>query len=262
MTITTNNYEDWLYRYCEGLLDDGQRAAVEAWLAEHPEAAAEASLYDPGLRLNPTCEACPDKEALMRHEPQRTALWRRTAAACAAALLAAGAWLVWSEEGSESIAPATAERHTAPQPAPTTPAITPATPHEMSLQAAKKKPAKRIRHEALPPELSLEEPLEALAPIAAAEDPAPALLADAEPVAAEPDVILYIDTLLIGEEPWQPLTETATTSITAGERLRGFRQYCANLIGDYTHRAYSEARAFVVAWVSQQEENINQLKQS
>lgn len=262
MTITTNNYEDWLYRYCEGLLDDGQRAAVEAWLAEHPEAAAEASLYDPGLRLNPTCEACPDKESLMRHEPQRTALWRRTAAACAAALLAAGAWLIWPGGKSENAAPVTAERHLSPQPAPETSATTPAAPHETPLQAAERKPATIIRHEAVQPETELQEPIEAMVPPTAADEPSPALLADAEPVAEEPTVILYIDTLLMGEKTWQPLTETTPVSITAIERLNGFRQYCANLISDYTYRAYSEVRAQIMAWVSQQEEHINQLKLS
>ena len=51
MTITTDNYELWFYRYCEGELDERERREVEAFAAQHPALAEELSLYDPGLKL-------------------------------------------------------------------------------------------------------------------------------------------------------------------------------------------------------------------
>ena len=44
-TIDNNNYELWLLRYAEGDLTATEREAVEAWLADHPEAAEELALY-------------------------------------------------------------------------------------------------------------------------------------------------------------------------------------------------------------------------
>ena len=49
--IDNTNYELWLLRYAEGDLGADERAAVEAWLAGHPEAAAELSLYREAPRL-------------------------------------------------------------------------------------------------------------------------------------------------------------------------------------------------------------------
>lgn len=50
-TIDNNNYELWLLRYAEGELTAAEREAVEAWLADHPEAAEELALYDEAPRL-------------------------------------------------------------------------------------------------------------------------------------------------------------------------------------------------------------------
>ena len=50
-TIDNNNYELWLLRYAEGELTAVEREAVEAWLADHPEAAEELALYNEAPRL-------------------------------------------------------------------------------------------------------------------------------------------------------------------------------------------------------------------
>lgn len=50
-TIDNNNYELWLLRYAEGELTDSERNEVEAWLADHPEAAEELALYNEAPRL-------------------------------------------------------------------------------------------------------------------------------------------------------------------------------------------------------------------
>ena len=49
--IDNNNYELWLLRYAEGNLAAEERAAVEAWLADHPAAAEELALYNEAPRL-------------------------------------------------------------------------------------------------------------------------------------------------------------------------------------------------------------------
>lgn len=50
-TIDNNNYELWLLRYAEGDLTAEERAAVETWLASHPDAAEEMALYNEAPRL-------------------------------------------------------------------------------------------------------------------------------------------------------------------------------------------------------------------
>ena len=50
-TIDNNNYELWLLRYAEDELTAVERETVEAWLADHPEAAEELSLYSEAPRL-------------------------------------------------------------------------------------------------------------------------------------------------------------------------------------------------------------------
>lgn len=50
-TIDNNNYELWLLHYAEGELTAVERETVEAWLADHPEAAEELALYGEAPRL-------------------------------------------------------------------------------------------------------------------------------------------------------------------------------------------------------------------
>ena len=49
--IDNNNYELWLLRYAEDELTAVERETVEAWLADHPEAAEELALYSEAPRL-------------------------------------------------------------------------------------------------------------------------------------------------------------------------------------------------------------------
>ena len=92
MTITTDNYELWFYRYCEGELDERERREVEAFAAQHPALAEELSLYDPGLKLQAAPMVYADKEHLMHREQRVVPLWRWAVAACLAAAAVAGVW--------------------------------------------------------------------------------------------------------------------------------------------------------------------------
>ncbi len=80
-TIDNNNYELWLLRYAEGELTASEREAVEAWLADHPEAAEELALYSEAPRLERdetvTYAAVPQQST----EPLWPALLRWSAAA-------------------------------------------------------------------------------------------------------------------------------------------------------------------------------------
>jgi len=51
VTIDDSNYELWLLRYAEQELTADERETVEAWLAEHLEAAQELALYNEAPRL-------------------------------------------------------------------------------------------------------------------------------------------------------------------------------------------------------------------
>ncbi|MBP5547251.1 MAG: hypothetical protein J6X59_08270 [Bacteroidales bacterium] len=51
ITINDTNYELFLLQYAEGMLSDIERSEVEAWLADHPEAAEELALYSEAPRL-------------------------------------------------------------------------------------------------------------------------------------------------------------------------------------------------------------------
>ncbi len=92
MTITSDNYEEWFYRYAEGELDAEQRAAVEAFAAQHPDLAEELALYSPSLKMEAEPMVYADKESLMRTQPRAIVLWRWAAAACTAGILLAGVW--------------------------------------------------------------------------------------------------------------------------------------------------------------------------
>ena len=275
MTITTNNYEEWLYRYCEDLLDAEQRAAVEAFLAKHPEAAADAALYDPNLRLESTCEECPNKEQLLRHEPARIG-WKWTIAASIALLISAGLWWLWPEKSTtqsqQNLLAETAVPTAEPTTEPTVtvePAIQPMAP-----VAAPLAPATSSRNDS-PQRLlaqvatqNIEEPVPQYLDVEQELIESPMisetmLLAEAEGTSSgDTTIILYIDTMLFAEEPLALTTETIMVNATVGDKLRAFRQRCVTLISDYSYRAYSEARATLLTWATAQEEIINRKKQS
>ena len=50
MIITTDNYEEYFYQYCEGGLTDKERAIVEAFAAQHPKLAEGRSSVAVGCR--------------------------------------------------------------------------------------------------------------------------------------------------------------------------------------------------------------------
>lgn len=114
--IDNTNYELWLLRYAEGDLGADERAAVEAWLAGHPEAAAELALYREAPRLERDQSvryiATPLQPAATRPLWPLLARWSAAAAVIAALMLPALrmgglATLPPQEEAPQMIAEAT-----------------------------------------------------------------------------------------------------------------------------------------------------------
>ncbi len=114
--IDNTNYELWLLRYAEGDLGADERAAVEAWLAGHPEAAAELALYREAPRLERDQSvryvATPLQPAAPRPLWPLLARWSAAAAVIAALMLPALrmgglATLPPQEEAPQMIAEAT-----------------------------------------------------------------------------------------------------------------------------------------------------------
>lgn len=86
-TIDNNNYELWLLRYAEQGLTTEEREAVEAWLAEHPEAAEELALYNEAPRLQRD-ESITYAATMLQHtQPLWPAVLRWSAAAAVVAAL-------------------------------------------------------------------------------------------------------------------------------------------------------------------------------
>lgn len=86
-TIDNNNYELWLLRYAEGDLTAGERAAVETWLASHPDAAEELTLYNEAPRLERDETVKYGATPLHRSAPLWSAVLRFGAAAAVVLLL-------------------------------------------------------------------------------------------------------------------------------------------------------------------------------
>ena len=95
--ITPENYEGWLMRYADGELTAAERRQVEAFLAEHPDLAAELDEVS-SVRVTPLVATMPGKERLLRREP--AGVWRRVAAA-AALLVVAGTTLFFLNRPAE-----------------------------------------------------------------------------------------------------------------------------------------------------------------
>lgn len=115
MTITTDNYEQYLFQYQEGMLNAEERKAVEAFLQAHPDKAEELALYASAPRLEKSEAHFPEPSKL-RHTDFTPAL-RWASAAMIAALLAVGATLLWPKQ--EPLQPMVAETKVeteAPQP--------------------------------------------------------------------------------------------------------------------------------------------------
>lgn len=200
MTITTDNYEEYFYRYCEGELTEAERADVEAFARQHPNLAEELSLYDPAVKAEAPAEVFPDKESLLRHEPVRLPVWRWVAAACVAGLLLVGVWQFTARtpqqpvvaELSPKAKPAVQNDDSYRQPLPAE-VKTDETPVAMS------QPVVRIRGKAdaepLPPMIQHEALLDE--PVLAEAMPTESQRTDA----VEPTVIIYTEILLMPEEP-------------------------------------------------------------
>ena len=86
-TIDNNNYELWLLRYAEGDLNAAERAAVEAWLSSHPDAAEELALYNEAPRLEKDESVRYGATPLHRPMPLWPAVLRFGAAAAVVLLL-------------------------------------------------------------------------------------------------------------------------------------------------------------------------------
>ena len=94
--INADNYELYLFRYAEGLLDEDERREVETFLQQRPDLAEALQLYAeaPTLRELESLEgheplrlSRDEKEALKHAEPQLRPLWWKAAAAVAAIVL-------------------------------------------------------------------------------------------------------------------------------------------------------------------------------
>lgn len=221
MTITTDNYELWFYRYCEGELDERERREVEAFAAQHPALAEELSLYDPGLKLQAAPMVYADKEHLMHREQRVVPLWRWAVAACLAAAAVAGVWrltLTGTPEG-----PMVAQA-TLPQPLPEK---LPATATETTIAvddaaptAAKRPrvhtPARVSTLSATPAEGTQPAPA---ADVVAAEPATPMAEAPlpAVPFKDEPTVVIHHEIYVVAEaEPVTVEEDTATAEPESG----------------------------------------------
>ena len=87
ITIDDSNYELWLLRYAEQELTTEEREAVEAWLAEHPEAAEELALYIEAPRLQRDESVSYAATPLQHTQPLWPAVLRWSAAAAVVAAL-------------------------------------------------------------------------------------------------------------------------------------------------------------------------------
>ncbi len=221
MTITTDNYELWFYRYCEGELDERERREVEAFAAQHPTLAEELSLYDPGLKLQAAPMVYADKEHLMHREQRVVPLWRWAVAACLAAAAVAGVWrltLTGTPEG-----PMVAQA-TLPQPLPEQ---QPATATETTIAVEDAAPTAAKRHRVHTPArvstLSAT-PAEGAKPapaadVVAAEPATPMAEAPlpAVPVKDEPTVVIHHEIYVVAEaEPVTVEADTATAEPESG----------------------------------------------
>ena len=244
MIITTDNYEEYFYRYCEGELTAEELAAVERFAAQHPELAEELSLYDPALILEESPLPYPDKESLMHHEGKVLPLWRWAAAACVAAVLIGGVWMMWSNgEPTEQTSLVAQMR----QPTNEVETVLPASQPKKELPIITKTPTAQVTPSVETATPIQEEPAESLLqyePLTLNESN---LLADVEPDPLpnqeDTTVIEYIDITIF--PTYQPDVEVVTVAYqpTVGDRFRAFRSRVSNTVRDYAYQSYSDTRA-------------------
>lgn len=94
--IDKSNYEAMLVQYHDGTLDQQAMLEVEQFLSQHPEIAAEDSLYydTRPIVAHPKAEY-QHKNRLKRPTAAWRTAWRWAAAACLAGVIA-GVWWIWS----------------------------------------------------------------------------------------------------------------------------------------------------------------------
>lgn len=246
MTITTDNYEHYLYLYAEGELDADGQAAMEAFLVEHPELAEELSFYDPSLKLEAIPQPCPNKEQLLHPATRIVPLWRWVAAACVVGLLIGGAYLLWPAPACPPTL--TASTHFDPVDvcsSPAVPQVTSPVPQSQPTSPVRsevREESVALPHPTDPSPVTVETERVLASPVVAFEDMQQ--LADAEPSLAEPvaadtTVIKYIDITPTPSDP--PLfVMIEADSPTLSDRFRSFRTRCKDYIHDYAYTAYSE----------------------
>ena len=200
MTITTDNYEYYFYQYAEGQLTEAERIEVEAFLQQHPDLADELSLYDSGLKLEPTPVVFPDKESLLQHKPVLVPIWRWAAVACVAALLLVSVWQFTERTPQQ---PVVAEM--SPMESPTK-VVTELCPQRSAEEInTSKSPVLK----SVPPTNIKAKAVAESAPAVAQHETLSeeSLLAETKPtepqraIATETTVIIYTDILLVPEEP-------------------------------------------------------------
>ncbi len=248
MIITTDNYEEYFYRYCEGELTAKERVAVEAFAAQHPELAEELSLYDPSLKLEDEPMVYLDKEGLMRHEAKVLLLWRWAAAACVAAVMIGGVWMMWPNGEPTEQAGLVAQTR---QPAHEVETVLPAFQLKEKLPIESTKPTMQATPSAVPVSPVHEEPSETMPQYEAPTFDEPNLLAEADvaplPNQEDTTVIEYIDITIF--PTYQPMLEEVAVAYqpTVGDRFRAFRSRVSNTVRDYAYQSYSEARGELLA---------------
>ena len=260
MIITTDNYEEYFYRYCEGEMTADERTAVEAFIVQHPDLAEELSLYDPTLKLEESPMPYPDKEGLMRHEAKVVPLWR-WAAACVAAVLLGGVWLLWPDGGQVKQGTIVAElRHDSLESGPMEPMLQ--QPKAMPSQVVV--PATKPTLQEKPTAPIIDEPIEQLSQYESPTTDEPLLLADAElvPVPQQEDttVIEYIDIIVFPTYQSQVEVVEVAYQPTVSDRFRAFRSRVSNTIRDYAYQTYSEARGELLTRINSFNKTINNIE--
>ncbi len=261
MTITTDNYELYFYRYAEGELSPQERAEVEAFAAQHPELAEELSLYDPSLKLEDEPMVYLDKEGLMRHEAKVLPIFQHTpalratplkrgwaVAACVAAVMIGGVWMMWPNgEPTEQTGMVAQMR----QPTNEVEPVLPASQPKKELPIITKTPTAQVTPSAEPAAPIQEEPAEPMLQYEPNTIKEPNLLADVEPEHLlnheDTTVIEYIDITIF--PTYQPDVEVVAVAYqpTVGDRFRAFRSRVSNTVRDYAYQSYSEARGELLA---------------
>ena len=257
MTITTDNYEEYFYQYCEGGLTAKERAAVKAFVAQHPELAEELSLYDPALKLEESSMLYPDKESLMRHEAKVLPIFQHTpalratplkrgwaVAACVAAVLIGGVYLMWpNDKPTEQTGMIAQNRQpvTAPKP------VEPMVQQQEEVSTIVVKTAKPITQPTEPVSPMPDETVELLPQYEPPTFDEPSLLAEVDPMMPAPQqedttVIEYIDIMLMPSPSAQMEVVQIAYQPTVRERFRAFRSRVSNTVRDYAYQSYSEAR--------------------